>query len=200
MIAILRIPSYLLWQPESQFRVPALCLVPSVAASPSYHGTPLHVFFVKVVSHHSVTLAYFAMAIASGAVGNMGPPPTRPVQPVGASARRQFACYETVTPYRPSRRRFCSLQATSAANGSVPSSSNEQPAPREGDRQREVARMLLNTQKNMLALNTSRVKVQEELAVANRRIADLGALSASHVALPWNPLAVPSCFASRLMF
>uniref|UniRef100_A0A383V548 Uncharacterized protein n=1 Tax=Tetradesmus obliquus TaxID=3088 RepID=A0A383V548_TETOB len=33
--------------------------------------------------------------------------------------------------------------------------------------------MLLTTQKNMLALNNSRVKVQEELAVANRRIADL---------------------------
>jgi hypothetical protein len=44
------------------------------------------------------------------------------------------------------------------------------------EKQREIAKMLLTTQKNMLALNNSRVKVQEELAVANRRIADLGAL------------------------
>jgi hypothetical protein len=43
------------------------------------------------------------------------------------------------------------------------------------EKQREIAKMLLTTQKNMLALNNSRVKVQEELAVANRRIADLGA-------------------------
>lgn len=43
------------------------------------------------------------------------------------------------------------------------------------EKQREVAHMLLQTQKNMLELNNSRVKVQEELASANRRIADLGA-------------------------
>ncbi|KAF8063656.1 hypothetical protein HT031_003511 [Scenedesmus sp. PABB004] len=43
----------------------------------------------------------------------------------------------------------------------------------EEHKQREIARMLLTTQKNMLALNNSRVKVQEELAVANRRIQDL---------------------------
>ncbi|KAF6261570.1 hypothetical protein COO60DRAFT_1699761 [Scenedesmus sp. NREL 46B-D3] len=41
------------------------------------------------------------------------------------------------------------------------------------EKQREIAKMLLTTQKNMLALNNSRVKVQEELAVANRRITDL---------------------------
>lgn len=44
----------------------------------------------------------------------------------------------------------------------------------DAEKQREIAKMLLTTQKNMLALNNSRVKVQEELAVANRRIADLG--------------------------
>jgi len=44
----------------------------------------------------------------------------------------------------------------------------------DADKTREIARMLLATQKNMLAINNSRVKVQEELAVANRRIADLG--------------------------
>lgn len=43
------------------------------------------------------------------------------------------------------------------------------------EKQREIAKILLQTQKNMLELNNSRVKVQEELAVAHRRIADLGA-------------------------
>jgi hypothetical protein len=43
------------------------------------------------------------------------------------------------------------------------------------EKQREIAKILLQTQKNMLELNNSRVKVQEELAMAHRRIADLGA-------------------------
>jgi len=43
------------------------------------------------------------------------------------------------------------------------------------EKQREIAKILLQTQKNMLELNNSRVKVQEELAMAQRRIADLGA-------------------------
>lgn len=47
----------------------------------------------------------------------------------------------------------------------------------DADKQREVAKMLLATQKNLLLINNSRVKMQEELAVANRKIQDLGANS-----------------------
>jgi hypothetical protein len=47
------------------------------------------------------------------------------------------------------------------------------------EKQREIAKILLQTQKNMLELNNSRVKVQEELAMAHRRIADLGACVAT---------------------
>ena len=43
------------------------------------------------------------------------------------------------------------------------------------EKQREIAKILLQTQRNMLELNNSRVKVQEELTMAHRRIADLGA-------------------------
>lgn len=47
----------------------------------------------------------------------------------------------------------------------------------DADKQREVTKMLLATQKNLLLINNSRVKMQEELAVANRKIQDLGAKS-----------------------
>jgi hypothetical protein len=62
------------------------------------------------------------------------------------------------------------LVRAAGANGAEKSSDKKLDV----EKQREIAKMLLTTQKNMLALNNSRVKVQEELAVANRRIADLG--------------------------
>lgn len=47
------------------------------------------------------------------------------------------------------------------------------------EKQREVTKMLLATQKNLLLINNSRVKMQEELAIANRKIQDLGANTAT---------------------
>lgn len=61
--------------------------------------------------------------------------------------------------------RCSNVVCRAAGNGVDPQADTE--------KQREVAKMLLATQKNLLLINNSRVKMQEELAIANRKIQDL---------------------------
>lgn len=67
------------------------------------------------------------------------------------------------------------------------------------EKQREIAKILLQTQKNMLELNNSRVKVQEELAMAHRRIADLGACVSADQG-PWEDSHEPAAQAVCWLF